>query len=159
MPRTFKLWLPVVLWMAIIFIVSTDFGSATHTSQIIEPLLRWFNPNISPGAIDLVQTLVRKGGHFTEYAILALLAFRATYGSPQNLRAGNYYRAAGIALLIAAGYAASDEFHQSFVPSRTASIFDVLIDTCGAFTALAIAVLWRKFVRNPTSARAAQTTP
>ncbi len=142
MLRALKHWLPVILWMGLIFFVSTDFGSSTHTSQIIEPILKWLNPDISSTAIDLVQTIIRKGGHFTEYAILALLALRSVNLSRPN---GSHFQAIAIALLIAATYAATDEFHQSFIPSRTASIYDVMIDTSGAFAALTVASLWRKF--------------
>jgi VanZ family protein len=144
MLRAHKHWLPVILWMGFIFAMSTDLGSFAHTSRIIVPLLRWLKPDISPETIDLVQTLVRKGAHFTEYAILALLTLRAANISLQTGRTGNWAKAAGVALLVAALYAATDEWHQSFVPGRTASVYDVLIDTSGAFVALAVAALWRK---------------
>ncbi len=144
MLRIHKHWLPVVLWMGFIFVLSTSLGSAEHTSMIIEPLLRWLNPDISPENIDLVHTLVRKGGHLTEYAILALLTLRATSISLRTGQTGGWYKAAGIALLVAAAYAATDEWHQSFVPGRTASVYDVTIDTSGAFIALIVAAAWRK---------------
>jgi VanZ family protein len=147
MPRALKPWLPVILWMGLIFFISTDLGSAGHTSQIIVPLLKWVKPDISVETIDLFQTLIRKGGHLTEYAILALLTLRAINLSRQNQRerqSPGYFRSAAIALLIAATYAATDEFHQSFIPSRTSSIYDVLIDTTGAFVALTAATLWKK---------------
>ena len=58
--------------------------------------------------------------------------------------AGNRWRIAGAALVVAALYAASDEYHQSFVPSRGASVEDVCIDTCGASVGIGIVLLWRK---------------
>jgi VanZ family protein len=152
MPRALKPWIPVILWMGLIFLVSTDLGSAGHTSQIIEPLLRWLKPGISVETIDLFQTLIRKGGHLTEYAILALLTLRAVNLSGQNQqdkRNVGHLRSAGIALLIAASYAATDEFHQSFIPSRTPSFYDVLIDAGGAFAALTLVTLRRKFCSRP----------
>jgi len=133
--------------MAIIFLISTDLGSAAHTSQILVPLLRWVNPDISPTAIDLIHTIIRKGGHLTEYAILALLSLRAVTRSGAHRQTPSRewsFRAAGIALLVAGLYAATDEFHQSFIPSRTASIYDVMIDTSGAFVALSVVFLWKK---------------
>jgi VanZ family protein len=144
MLRAHKHWLPVVLWMGFIFVMSTSLGSAEHTSMIIEPLLRWLNPDISPENIDLVHTLVRKGGHLTEYAVLALLTLRAVNISLRTVQTGGWYKATGIALLVAAAYATTDEFHQSFVPGRTASVYDVMIDTSGAFVALTVAAVWRK---------------
>lgn len=153
---TLKHWLPVIVWMGLIFLISTDLGSAGHTSQIIVPVLKWLKPDISVDTIDLFQTIIRKGGHLTEYAILALLTMRAINLSRQNQperQSAGYFRSAVIALLIAAIYAATDEFHQSFIPSRTASIYDVLIDTTGAFVALGAATLWKK-LRGKTASEA-----
>src|SRR5690349_15241729 len=70
-------WLPVVLWLALIFTFSTDAGSSKRTSRIIGPLLRWLHPGVSEETINTVQTVVRKGAHLTEYAILAALIWRA----------------------------------------------------------------------------------
>ena len=142
--RVFKHWLPVFLWMGVIFLMSTDLGSATHTSRIIEPLLRWLNPQISPEAIGRAHFLVRKTGHLTEYAILALLVLRALRKSQPDRWSTHLWRAAGCALLITAAYASTDEWHQSFVPGRTASPVDVLIDGSGGFLALTLSVLWSR---------------
>ena len=144
MARTLKLWLPVALWMGIIFVASTDLGSGEHTASIIGPVLRWLLPNVTPEQLELAHHLMRKGGHLTEYGILALLVLRAVRGSwlPAPER---WWRAAGVALLVAAAYAASDEFHQSFVASRGSSPVDVLIDSTGALLALAAVGLWRRW--------------
>src|ERR1051325_8062067 len=75
--RFLRHWLPVLVWMALIFVGSTDVMSAEQTSRIIAPLLRWLKPNISVEAIAQVQFFVRKGAHLSEYAILALLLWRA----------------------------------------------------------------------------------
>ena len=60
-------------------------------------------------------------------------------------RAGWRWAWGTAALLIAAGYSVTDEFHQSFLASRTASGYDSLLDTTGALAALL--VLWRWFRR------------
>ena len=73
----FKYWLPVILWMGLIFCGSTDVLSSQRTSRFIGPFLRWLNPNISEETISAVQTVVRKGGHVTEYSVLAALIWRA----------------------------------------------------------------------------------
>jgi VanZ family protein len=124
--------------MAVIFIGSTDLMSAAQTSRIIGPLLHWLKPDISPDAIAQIQFFVRKGAHLTEYAILAAVLWRA-------LRDGTQFQwkmsiSAGTVLLVCALFAASDEFHQSFVASRTASANDALIDICGAMISLTICV-------------------
>ena len=145
MPSLYKRWLPVGLWMALIFVVSTNLGSFQHTSLIVEPLLRWLNPTISAAAIEEVHVLIRKAGHLTEYAILAVLILRAgELPHPANL-SRRYWRSVGWALLLTAFYAVTDEWHQSFVPGRTASAVDVLIDSIGGLLALSLATLWRKF--------------
>jgi VanZ family protein len=145
MLRAHKHWLPVVLWMGVIFAMSTGLGASDNTSRIIEPLLRWLLPHSPPETIGFMHFLIRKLGHLSEYAVLGLLARRAMAITldPQNpARAG--WKAAGFALLIAAAYAATDEFHQSFVPGRTPALGDVLIDTSGACIALIAVELWRK---------------
>ncbi len=127
-------YLPVVLWMAVIFIASTDLGSTRHTSRFIGPILRWFKPDVSDETIKAVQTVVRKSGHLSEYAVLALLVWRGRRIS--NRTTGWIWREFWIAIVCAAVYACTDEFHQLFVSSRQASIFDVMIDTCGATAGL-----------------------
>jgi VanZ family protein len=141
-----KYWMPVLIWLSLIFIGSTDLMSAEHTSRIIGPVLRWFNPDISAETIAQIQFIVRKTAHITEYAILASLLWRA-------FRAGVRWQTRMLRLFIAvwfvcAVFAASDEFHQSFVPSRTASAHDVMIDICGALIGLLIC---RSFARAKSS--------
>ena len=132
-----KYWLPVVAWMIFIFVGSTDLLSVEHTSRFIGPFLRWFAPDISAETIASVQLVVRKCAHLTEYAILAALFYRAFVK-----------RWGVIAFVISALYAMLDEFHQSFVASRTSSPWDVMIDCIGALAGLAI---YSILIRNPKS--------
>jgi len=128
----FKYWLPVLLWMFFIFIGSTDLMSAEHTSRFIGPFLRWFAPDITEATIASIQLIVRKVAHLMEYAILSALLLRALR---QHLIA-----ARSIAFVLAVLCAVLDEFHQSFVPSRTGSPWDVMIDILGALVGLVIYV-------------------
>jgi len=132
-------WLPVVLWFLLIFGASTDMMSSNRTSRIIEPILQWFKPDVKETTIRQIQIVIRKGAHVIEYAILALLLYRAirrTLGrGPDDWCRRCAAWAWGITFL----YAASDEWHQTFVPSRGGSIHDMLIDCCGAALGL---VLW-----------------
>jgi len=128
-------WMPVIAWMLLIFAGSTDALSAEQTSRFLVPFLRWLDPDISFAALAAIQLVMRKMGHLTEYAILAALLWRALRDSALKL-----WEPAAIALFIAGSYAALDEFHQSFVPSRTAALGDVLIDCIGAF--VAVLVCW-----------------
>jgi VanZ family protein len=134
-----KFWLPVLVWMIFIFIGSTDLMSAEHTSRFIGPFLRWFAPDITEATVASIQLVVRKCGHLTEYAVLAGFLYRA-----MRQRREQVMRAAITAFLIAAIYAGLDEFHQSFVASRTASGWDVMIDCLGAFVGLVICSRFRR---------------
>jgi len=130
--------------MTIIFAGSTDLMSAEHTSRIIVPLLRWLFPTITPLTLVRLEFFIRKAGHVSEYAVLAVLLYRAFVHTVfQSRRA----LSAGLVLSLCAAYAASDEFHQSFVPSRTASLRDVMIDICGA--TLAVLLYWWIATRDP----------
>jgi VanZ family protein len=136
--RFVKYWMPAILWMALIFIGSTDILSAEHTSRFLVPFLRWLDPHISWVALNAIQIAIRKLGHLTEYAILAGLLWRALRsGTGASMKKPILF---GIVLIACAGFAASDEFHQSFVPSRTSSAQDVMIDICGALIGLTICV-------------------
>ena len=133
-------WIPVLCWMAVIFMASSDAFSAGHTSSIIEPLLLRLFPHLSAAAVDLIHFCIRKGAHLGEYGILGILLWRAIPGHKAGPDAADWWRAA-VALLAATCYGATDEFHQSFVPSRGPSVRDVLFAACGAAIALTIICL------------------
>jgi VanZ family protein len=98
LPRRFSLWAPVVLWAAAIFAFSSIPGLATD--------------------LGVWDTILRKGAHMTEYAILALLLFRALGREVP-------------AFVLGFAYAVTDEIHQEFVRGRHASPFDVAMDAAG----------------------------
>ena len=137
--RLVSKWMPVIVWMALIFAGSTDALSAEHTSRFLVPFLQWLYPTISFQMIVAIHFTLRKIGHFTEYAILATLLWRAWRGSFAAMT--KWTLAFGV-FLVTATFAASDEFHQSFVPTRTASAHDVMIDCIGAFVAVAICLIF-----------------
>ena len=130
--------------MFLIFAGSTDLMSSQHTSRFLVPFLLWLDPHISFKTIELVQLIVRKAGHVTEYAVLAALLWRVIRHHWPLVRR-NFWRPATVALAVAIIFATTDEFHQSFYPSRGATAHDVVIDTMGAFIGLVIC--WM-FVRN-----------
>jgi VanZ family protein len=139
--RWLKLWWPALIWAVLIASFSTGAFSSDHTSVIIIPLLRWLLPHASPETISELHHLIRKCPHFVEYFVLSLLVLR-------GIRAGRKEAHIGWALVaigIVAGYAALDEFHQSFVPGREAAVLDVLLDTAGGVAAqlvVALFMLW-----------------
>jgi VanZ family protein len=135
-----KYWLPPIAWMVLIFSASSDTHSYQHTSRFFEPLLRWLFPQMPPATVDAIHHFFRKTGHFTEYAVLALLLWRTIRqpqkGDPRKWR----WDEAGLALSVVFLYAAGDELHQVFVNGRTALVSDVFIDTTGGATGLLL--LW-----------------
>jgi VanZ family protein len=132
----FKYWLPVLIWMALIFSASSDNKSFQHSSRIIGPLLRWLFPHISEHTVDWVVLVFRKCAHLTEYAVFGFLCWRALRKPVKNDLRSWSWKEAGLAVFLVALYAGSDEFHQSFVPGRDASIRDVMIDTIGGIVGL-----------------------
>ena len=123
--------------MTVVFTASTDFLSAEHTSRFLLPFLHWLNPDVSAATIAQIHFLLRKGGHLVEYAILAVLLWRGFRPPQVNVRHG-LWPSAAIALAVALLFAATDEWHQTFVPSRGPSLADVLIDSCGALLGLTL---------------------
>ncbi|HYT48992.1 MAG TPA: VanZ family protein, partial [Pyrinomonadaceae bacterium] len=110
---------PLIVWAILIFIGSSDLLSASHTSAFLAKPLHWLLPNASEATLRTIHFILRKAGHFTEYAILAWLAARAFRTSSRELLSNRWF---WLSLLLVIIYSLSDEFHQSFVPSRTASI-------------------------------------
>jgi VanZ family protein len=135
-----RYWLPVLVWMWIIFTASSDRHSYQHSSRIIEPIVRWLFPHVSDDAVHVVVMIARKCAHLTEYAVLALLLGRALRKPPEPNAPSWRWSEAGFILALVALCAASDEIHQTFVPSRQGCVADVLLDTTGA--ALALLSLW-----------------
>ena len=136
-----RLWRygPLAAWTCFVLFASSANFSASNTSRIIRPLLLWLFPDISEGSLVHAHFLVRKAAHFTEYAVLALLAARAFRTSSTDKLKQNWWLAA---FAFVACVALVDEYHQSFLPSRTGTIYDSLLDMAGGATALACAALW-----------------
>jgi len=135
-----KYWLPLFIWLGVIFVGSTEVMSAEQTSRFVVPFLRWLKPDISIETVVFIHFLIRKLGHLTEYAILAMLFWRGVYrGMNLRMKISILFL---LAWLAAAIFAVTDEFHQSFVPSRTASPIDVMIDICGAMIGLIICMMF-----------------
>jgi VanZ family protein len=136
--RLVSKWMPVIAWMLLIFAGSSDALSAEHTSRFIVPFLRWLDPAMSFQTIIAIHFAIRKIGHFTEYAILAAFLWRALRGT---FSLASKATLTVCTFLVGAAFAASDEFHQSFVATRTASGHDVLIDCCGALVAVLLCAM------------------
>ena len=131
---------PLLLWLGFIFFASTAEFSAGNTSRIIGPLLRWIFPQISEETLALVHIITRKVAHFAEYAVLAWFAARAFSTSSRRTFQLRWFLISFLLVIISA---LLDEYHQSFVPERTSSMYDSLLDMSGGLTALLLYAFWR----------------
>jgi VanZ family protein len=136
-PRV-KNWLPAIAWACLISFFSTGVFSSDQTSLYLIPVLHLLIPQASAETLELMHAIIRKTAHLTEYFIFSILLVRALRGQERGWK----LRWAIWAVVLAAGYASFDEFHQSFVPSRTASPWDALLDTAGASAAQVVLWLW-----------------
>jgi VanZ family protein len=135
--RWLQRWWPALFWAVVISTFSTGLFTSDNTSRIIVPMLKWFFPHASQETLFLVHHFIRKMGHVTEYFILSLLILRGIRGG----QSGAHLKWAITAIVMVGCYAALDEFHQSFVPGRTAAVSDVLIDTAGGIAAQIVVAL------------------
>lgn len=122
-------WGVVVGWMTVISLLSTEPFSASNTNHYIDPVLRFFFPNLRPADFVFAHTVIRKTAHFTEFFILgSLLYWACRRGRWPRWRAAWMAQAIAVAVL----YSLVDEFHQAFVPNRTPSLLDSTVDSLGA---------------------------
>jgi len=135
--RWLRVWWPALVWAACIFSFSTSAFTSENTSRIIVPFLHWLFPRVPQEMLFAIHHLIRKSGHFIEYFIFSLLVLRGMRAGQKHTRLGSALAAIGVAAV----YAGLDEFHQSFVPGRTAAFADVLLDTAGGIAAQVVAAL------------------
>jgi VanZ family protein len=138
---TLWLYAPVLLWIGVIFFMSSPEASFSQTSRIIGPLLHFFYPSITPETEAMIHGYVRKTAHFTEYAVLAFLACRACSLSLSLLLQKWRYL---LPILLVIVIASLDEFNQSFEASRTSSVWDVALDISGGAAMLIFLGLLRR---------------
>jgi VanZ family protein len=137
-----KAWIAAILWLILIAIESSALLSATNTSRILYPLLH-FLFGLDWDRFEIWHFFIRKSGHVIGYGILSVLlfrAFRATLPTMTNVKWT--LRWATIAVLGTALVASLDEWHQTFIPTRTGTIRDVILDTCAGIAAQTIIFLW-----------------
>jgi len=136
-----RAWVPAVLWMGIIAVESTDWLSAHHTGRFLYPLLHYLFGVTEEGFAPW-HFLIRKGGHVFGYAMLSFLLFRAWRATlPMMDKRGRTLRWAGMALGMTTLVASLDEWHQSFLPSRTGTPRDVLLDAVAGVSAQVLILL------------------
>ena len=140
-----------VMWMTVIFTFSaqTREESSTVSESFSDRLVNatglLFHLHIDEERLreiaNAMEHIVRKGAHMTEYAILAALLY-VWLGRWRQQRVRRY----GLAVMLAAVYACSDEIHQLFVEERAGMVSDVLIDSAGAVLGLGILILIQSLI-------------
>jgi VanZ family protein len=160
----FLAWLPTFLWMGVIATESTAIFTSDHTQVWLFKLLR----ALAGAAFAVKHTVLlneygRKLGHFMGYSILSFLSFFGwtellAYHKQMYLKSAGkavsvvrrwHLRAAALAVLLTFAVACADEFHQSFIPGRTATFRDVVLDTMGGiFAQLLILLFWKAETRS-----------
>ncbi len=140
--RTFtKYYLPVLLWMALIGVFSTNTFSGNLTLRLLRALMEFFDWEIARETLLQINLIVRKLAHITEFFILTLLVWRAERKEMQRLWNWGW----GLATLaLVVGTAAMDEAHQVMRQLRTGSVADIGIDAIGAVLALGWINWWTR---------------
>ena len=137
-----KAWIAAILWLIVISIESTAYLSSHNTSRFLFPILHYLF-GMDREHFEPLHFFLRKGGHVFGYGLLSILFFRAwretlpALGNPKWT-----FRWANISVLGTALVASLDEWHQSFIPSRTGTPRDVLLDTCAGIGAQILVFLW-----------------
>ena len=144
-------WLPVLVGILIIMLESTEWFGADNTSGPLRIIWQAIFGHVSDPQWQIIHHYIRKSGHFFGYGFIGLAWLRAWW---MTLPKSHFLLDAGLALLGTALIAASDEFHQSFVPNRTASPWDVLLDCCGAITLQLMVYVFMRINRPKQLARA-----
>ena len=148
-----KVWFAAVLWLVVIAIESTSYLSAENTSRVLYPILH-FLLGLDWKRFLVWHHYIRKGGHFVGYFVLSVLLFRA-WKATLRLPALWALRWSAVAFFMSALVASMDEWHQTYLPSRTGAISDVLLDSSAALTAQIVIFL---FLRAKT-AKMAEEVP
>lgn len=133
-------WLPVIIWMGVIFLFSHQPGdlSGASSGRIVEFISSGIARIIPFMEVneDLLHFLFRKGAHFGVYAVLGVLSLRAFQISGYSGKRGILF-----GWMLATLYAGTDEYHQTFIPGRSGEMIDVMIDSIGAMTGVGFYLL------------------
>jgi len=146
------IWLPVALGIAVIVVESTESFGSDHTSGPLRRLFEALFGAVVDASWELIHHYIRKSGHFLGYGFIGLAWLRAWWFTLPRSR---FLQDACLALLGTAVIASCDEWHQSFLPNRTSSVWDVLLDCTGAIVLQLMVYLFMRTFRPKRLARAA----
>ena len=143
-------WLPVALAVGCIALESQAFFGADHTTGPLQTFVEWFTGPLTRDQWWHWHHAIRKCGHFTGYGLVSFTWFRAFWMTFRTERGSGARKLSAHALAMVGTFlvASADEFHQTFLPNRTGTPWDVLLDCCGALVAqLIIFLVMLRFFR------------
>jgi VanZ family protein len=141
-----KAWIALILWLIVISVESTTYLSSENTGHFLYPLLH-FVFGIDYASFEPYHAYLRKSGHVFGYGLLSILLFRAWRETLPADRAVRWtVRWSTIAVVGTAVVASLDEWHQYYLPTRTGTIHDVILDSCAGIAAQLFLFLWFRWV-------------
>ncbi len=147
-----RTWLPVLLGILMIVLESTAWMGADHTDGPLRTIYQAIFGHVSNRQWSVIHHYIRKSGHFIGYGLIGLAWLRAWW---MSLPHSQFLPDALLSLLGTALIASADEYHQSFLPNRTSSPWDVLLDCCGAIVLQLLVYLFMRINKPKRLARAA----
>jgi VanZ family protein len=144
-------WLPVAIGICVILVESTEMLGADHTSRPLRIVFEAIFGHVPDARWAILHGLIRKSGHFLGYGFIGLAWLRAWW---MTLPHSRFLHDAFLALLGTALVASADEFHQTFLPNRTGSPWDVLLDCTGAITLQVLVYVYMRTFRPKRLVRA-----
>jgi VanZ family protein len=145
-------WLPVLAAACLVAIESTPYFGADRTNAPLRHIWEWLFGPVTNRHWHIVHILLRKSGHFLGFGLVGLTWLRAWR---MMLPRASFLRAEFFALLGSALIASADEYHQSFLPNRTSSPRDVLLDCFGALVTMSVLYLYLRLKAPQRLVRAA----
>jgi VanZ family protein len=140
-PNLVRAWWPAAVWIGLIAFESTDFFSSRNTSSVLYTILTYVFGHIDFDKFRVFHHYLRKTGHVVGYGMLGLLllrGWRATFGYGRAL----LWRTSLLSWLGTAFVASMDEWHQSYIPSRTGTWRDAVLDSVAGLAFLLVAYFW-----------------
>jgi len=137
-------WLPVAIGIGVIAIETTAWFGSDHTSSPLRAIYQAIFGPVSDARWDVIHHYTRKCGHLVGYGTLGLTWLRAWW---MVLRPSAFLRCASLALACTALVASCDEWHQTFLPNRTGTPWDVMLDSCGATVAILMVYAYARSFR------------
>jgi VanZ family protein len=144
-------WLPVAVGIAVIAVESTEFLGSNNTSHPLRSLWEALFGPVSAAQWEMIHHHIRKSGHFFGYGFIGLTWLRAWW---MSLSHSHFLEDAFLALLGTSLVASLDELHQSHLPNRTGTPWDVLLDCCGALSLQLVVYIFLRTMRPKRLVRA-----